>query len=222
MSSELEDPFKGGRERPIIVVGAGGHAKVIVDCLQLIGWNVIGCTDADPTPRACAGVPVLGSDEVLERLKLDGVTHAFCALGTNSLRERMGDLLQSLGFKLPAVVGPGAFVSPFAQIGSGAAILPGASVNVGTIVGQLAVINTNASVDHDCVIGRASHIGPGAALAGGVHVGDRTFVATGSSIIPDCQIGADSVIGAGSVVVRDLPANIVAYGNPCRVHRSVE
>jgi UDP-perosamine 4-acetyltransferase len=210
-----------GDDRPIVVIGAGGHAKVVIDCLRLSGWNVVGCTDADPTPRNCAGAPVIGSDDVLEALKPQGVSHAFCALGANRLRQRIGQQLIGLGFELPSVAGPGSWLSPSAVIGQGVAVLPGAIINVETVVGDLAIVNTNANVDHDCVLGRASHIGPGCALAGEVHVGDRTFVATGSVVIPRRRIGEDSVVGAGSVVVSDLPAGVIAYGNPARVKRQI-
>ena len=207
----------GGRE--IVVVGAGGHARVIVDCLLIAGWNVIGCTDSDATPRSCAGAPVIGTDDLLGKLRGDGIAHAFCALGDNRLRQRVGHQLIGLGFDLPMLIGPGAVVSPLAQLGAGAAILPGAVVNVDSIIGPLAIINTNASVDHDGIIGTAAHIGPGSALAGEVDVGERSFVATGSAVIPKCRIGADSIIGAGSVVICDIPANVVAFGNPARVRR---
>lgn len=221
MPNERQGRISQGNGRAIIVVGAGGHAKVLVDCLRYTGWNVIGCTDADPTPRNCAGAPVLGNDDILQRLRTDGVEHAFCALGPNGLRERVGEKLLSLGYFIPSVQGPGAYVSASVRVGFGAAILPGAIVNTDSVVGELAIINTKASVDHDGVIGRAAHIGPGAVLAGSVEIGARTFVATGSSIIPDRRIGPDTVIGAGSVVVRDLPGRVVAYGNPARVRRSL-
>jgi len=210
-----------GGGRAIVVIGAGGHAKVVIECLRFAGWNVIGCTDADPTPRQCAGAPVLGGDEMLADLRGQGVEHAFCALGANRVRERVGQMLLDQGFALPAVRGPGANLSPSASIGAGAILMPGATVNVETRIGALAIINSNASVDHDGVIGRAAHIGPGSALAGEVSVGDRSFIATGSSVIPRIRIGDDVVVGAGSVVIRDVPDCVVAFGNPARVHRSV-
>src|SRR5689334_16281949 len=94
--------------RQLVVVGAGGHAKVIVDCLRSCGWNVVACADADPTPRQCAGVPVVGGDERLADLRRDGVGHAFCALGDNALRERLGTQLLSMGFDIPSLVAPSA------------------------------------------------------------------------------------------------------------------
>jgi UDP-perosamine 4-acetyltransferase len=210
----MPDGCKGA----IVVVGAGGHAKVVIECLRAEGWQVIGCTDVDPTPRHCAGVPVIGTDEILRAIRQD-VSYAFCALGDNCLRERRGDDLIALGFEVPAVCGPGCHVSPSARLGRGVAVLPGAVINVESTMGDFAVINTNASIDHDGVIGRGAHIGPGAMLAGNVVVGDRSFVATGSSVIPRMRIGADTLIGAGSVVVSDIPGKVVAYGNPARVQR---
>ena len=208
-------------DKAVVVIGAGGHAKVVIDCLRHAGWNVIGCTDADPTPRSCAGVPVLGTDDMLESLRDQGVAHAFCALGANGLRERVGRKLHDLGFSLPSYQGPGAIVSSTVRIGAGVAIMPGAVVNIDTVIGDFAIINTNANVDHDGVIGRAVHIGPGAALAGEVTVGDRTFIATGSAVIPQRVIGSDTIVGAGSVVVRDLPSGVVAFGNPARIQRTL-
>ncbi|GAA4005794.1 acetyltransferase [Sphingomonas humi] len=205
----------------IVVIGAGGHAKVVIECLRHAGWNVIGCTDADPTPRSCAGVPVIGTDDALGRLRSEGVANAFCALGANRLRERVGGKLQDLGFALPSYQGPGAIVSSTVRIGAGVAIMPGAVINIDTVIGDFAIINTNANVDHDGVLGRAVHVGPGAALAGEVVVGDRSFIATGCAVIPQRRIGADTIVGAGSVVVRDLPSGVIAFGNPARVQREL-
>lgn len=208
-----------GAGRPIVVIGAGGHAKVVIECLRYAGWNIIGCTDVDPSPRNCAGVPVLGDDGVLGKLRSDGVAHAFCALGANGLRERIGRRLIGDGFDLPFVRGPGTNLSASARIGAGTILMPGATINVDTCVGALAIINTNASVDHDGMIGDAAHIGPGSALAGEVAVGARSFIATGSSVIPRISIGTDVVVGAGSTVIRDIADRAVAFGNPARVHR---
>ncbi len=210
---------EAGEGRSIIVVGAGGHAKVVIECLRFAGWDVIGCTDADATPRACAGAPVLGGDAILADLRRQGVGYAFCALGPNIIRERVGQKLIEAGFVLPVVRGPGANLSRSAIVGAGTILMPGATVNVETVLGPLVIVNTNASIDHDGVIGRAAHIGPGASLAGEVAVGDRSFVAAGCAVIPRIRIGIDVVVGAGSIVVRDIPDRVVAFGNPARVIR---
>lgn len=210
-----------GGERSIVVVGAGGHAKVIIESLRLAGWNVVGCTDSDATPRLCAGAPVIGNDDKLGELLGDGVSCAFCAIGDNALRERIGRRLLSLGFEMPAVLGPGTTVAPSVSVGAGVAILPGAVVNSEAVLRDFAIINSNANVDHDCLIGCAAHIGPGASLAGNVQVGDRTFLATGSAVIPGTEIGADTIVGAGSVVVRNLPPEVLAYGNPAKLRRPI-
>ena len=203
--------------RAVVVIGAGGHAKVVIECFRAAGWQVIGCTDPDPAARSCAGAPVIGPDEKLVELRAQGVRYAFCALGDNRLRERVGAQAVSAGFEIPSVRGPGALVSPSAKIGIGVAILPGAAINAETVVGDFAIINTKAGVDHDGVISRAAHIGPGARLAGEVHVGERSFLGTGCVVIPKIRIGSDTVVGAGSVVVRNLASGVVAYGNPAQV-----
>lgn len=205
-----------------MVVGAGGHAKVVIECLRFAGWTVIGCTDADPSPRSCAGAEVIGGDERLAGLRSEGVGHAFCALGGNALRDRIGERLAGMGFDLPAVVGPGSNLSPSASLGAGTIMMPGSSLNVESRIGPMVIVNTNASIDHDADIGRAAHVGPGAALAGEVSVGARSFVATGSAVVPRIRIGSDTIVGAGSVVVRDLPDRVVAFGNPARVIRTID
>lgn len=181
----------------------------------------MGCTDADPAPRQCLGVPVIGTDSVLSEVRASGVKHAFCALGDNFLRERVFRKLEALGFALPSVAGPGAIVSCTAIVGNGVAIFPGAVVNVDTFVSDFSILNSNSNVDHDGHIGIAAHIGPGASLAGNVSVGARSFVATGSAVIPGRVIGSDSIVGAGSVVVADVPDRVIAYGNPARTMRKI-
>ena len=203
--------------KSIVVVGAGGHAKVVIDCLRYAGWQVVGCTDSDRTGESCAGAPVIGTDDDLSDLRRSGVEAAFCALGSNGLREKLCGKLLQLGFDLPSVIGPGA---NSVWLGRGIAVLPEAVVNIDSVVEDFAIINTNSNVDHDCVVGLAAHIGPGAALAGCVHIGARSFVATGSSIIPERKVGEDCTIGAGSVVVRDIPSGCTAFGNPARVRKT--
>lgn len=204
-------------DRSIIVVGGGGHAKVAIEALRFSGWSVIGCTDADTTPRDVVGAALLGGDELLPGIRSSGVRFAFPALGGNALRERIGDNLLSLGFEIPSAFGPNANVSPSGRLGRGVAVFAGASINADTCVGDFAIINTGASVDHDGIIGRAAHVGPGCSLAGCVHLGARAFLGVGVSVIPGIRIGSDTMVGAGSVVVRHLPDRSTALGVPARV-----
>lgn len=210
-------PPAADADRAVVVIGAGGHAKVAIEALRHSGWTVVGCTDHDPTPRTLVGADVIGGDDRLPALRSSGIKFAFPALGSNSLRERIGDQLLAMGFELPTATGPHSAVSPSARIGAGVAIFGGAIINADAVIEDFAIINTNASVDHDCVIGRAAHVAPGCALAGCVRVGSRTFVGAGSSIIPGITIGADSMIGAGSTVVRDIPGGVTALGVPARI-----
>lgn len=207
--------------KSILVIGAGGHAKVVIDCLRFTGWEIVGCIAAEKGDTTCSGAAIIGTDDDLPSLRATGIAFAFCALGGNSLRDRVGQRLAELNFELPWVIGPGAHVSPSVTIGRGAAILPGAVINAETVIGEFAIINTNANIDHDGSVGRCAHIGPGSSLAGEVTVGDRSFIATGCAVIPQRTIGADTIVGAGSTVVRDLPDGVVAFGNPARIQRKV-
>ena len=110
-----------------------------------------------------------------------------------------------------------AYVSSSAIIGTGVQIMPMVSVCVKASIGHYTILNTSCSIDHECKIGNGVHIGPGAKLAGCIQVDDFTFIGTGSVILPRIHIGKNSIIGAGSVVTSNIPDNVIAYGNPCRV-----
>lgn len=202
---------------PVVVLGAGGHAKVVIELLRAGGHEVFGVLDADPTPRAVVGAQVIGDDSKLDELKAQGVARAFIAIGDNGLRLRLGRKAQKAGFELVNAISPAACVSPSARLGVGIAIMAGAVINAETDLGDLAIINTGAVVDHDGIIGEAAHIAPGCALAGDVTVGQRAFLGVGTSVIPGRRIGDDVVIGAGACVVHDIPAGTLAMGVPARV-----
>lgn len=204
--------------RPIVVIGAGGHAKVVIELLRATGWAVVACTDADTSARTVLGVPVVGDDTALPRLRAEGIGAAFVAIGANAVRERVGAKLAAMGFDRPAAISPLAALSPTARIGAGVAIMAGAAINADAAIGDFAIVNTRAGIDHDGEIGQAAHIGPGCALAGCVRVGARSFLGAGCTVIPQIGIGSDVIVGAGSVVVRDLADGVKAYGTPARVH----
>lgn len=204
----------------LVLLGAGPHAKVVIEILQAAGvYEIVGLLDPSAPGGEHFGLPVLGGDDRLPELAGEGVTHAFVAVGDNSLRRRLGDRARAAGLALAQAIHPAAAVSPTARLADGVAVMAGAVVNAEAAVGKFAIINTRAAIDHDCRIGEAAHIGPGCVLAGGVEVGEGAFLGVGASAIPGVRIGRWSMVGAGAAVVRDIPDGAVAMGVPARVAR---
>jgi UDP-perosamine 4-acetyltransferase len=206
-----------------VVVGGGGHAKVVLDVLHAEGWRVAGYTD----PQAAAGdqidgVSCLGTDAVLPELRASGVCRAIVALGDNELRDRVAGGVVALGFTLGNAVHPSAQISRSAVLGQGVAVMAGAVVNAGSVIGDNSVINTCASVDHDCRIGRSVHVAPGAHLAGYVTVEDLALIGVGSTIGRGrpLRLGERSVVGVGSVVIHDVAPGALVVGSPARPLRA--
>jgi UDP-perosamine 4-acetyltransferase len=205
---------------PVIVIGAGGHAKVLVDALLLSGVRILGLLDRDPAMagRDVLGVPVLGGEDKLS-LHAPGQTLLVNAVGSvdsMQARKTVYDRLCGQGYGFAPVVHPQAVVSKFAVIQPGAQILAGAVVGPGAVIGENAIINTRASVDHDCRIGAHVHVAPGATLSGGVVVGESSHVGTGASVIQGIRIGRGCLVAAGAVVVRDVPDGAKVWGTPAR------
>lgn len=202
---------------PVVVVGAGGHAKVCIELLQAMGETVLCCVGGSDSAPTCLGIPVLDGDHHLARLRAEGQSRAFVALGSNRLRARLGQHLLELGYELVNAVSPRAMVSPSATLGHGIAIMAGAIINADARIGDLAIINTGASVDHDGEIGAAAHLAPQCALAGNVNIGAGAFLGVGCKAIPGATVGADAIVGAGAVIVAAIPPGVTAVGVPARV-----
>jgi UDP-perosamine 4-acetyltransferase len=201
----------------IVVVGAGGHAKVCIELLQAMGQTVAFCIGADDASGSCLGVPVLPGDEHIARLRQDGFDRAFIAVGNNEARLRLGGQVTDLGFELVNAISPAALVSPSARLGSGVALMAGVVINAATTIDDLAIINTGATIDHDCYIGVAAHVAPQSGLAGNVTVGSCSFLGVGTKVIPGCHIGEGVIIGAGGVVISDVPDGVTVVGVPTRI-----
>ena len=200
----------------MVVIGAGGHAKIVVELARSCGFEVVGCLDADDTPRFVVGAPVIGKDDMASSLLLDGVRFTALGIGSNRVRERIGIELEALGFSLPALISPNAVVSPSAEVERGAVVMPGAVLNAECRIGPFGIVNTSASVDHDCRLGSAVHVAPGSHLAGSVVIGDRAMIGVGSVVAPKVSIGADATLGAGATAIHDIPPNTIAVGTPAR------
>jgi len=202
-------------QRGVVVIGAGGHAKVCIELLRSMGTPIGYCV-AESGSKDCLGVPVLEGDAELQSLRRAGYRLAFPAVGSNAVRLRLSTAAIDLGFELVNAVSSAAVVSPTAKIGAGIAVMAGAVINADTVIGDMAIINTGATVDHDCHIGVAAHIAPQCGLAGNVKVGDRSFLGIGCQIIPGVVIGADVTVGAGSVVIADIPSGQRVAGVPAK------
>ncbi len=203
------------------MVGAGGHAKSVLDiALQNSEYEIVGCLDVKP--GTLLGVPILGTDELLPQLINSGVRYIFIALGNNLLRKKLFDYSSQLGYHAATIIHKSATISPNAIVGAGTCVMAGATINAGSTVGTNCIVNTNASIDHDCQIGNHAHLAPGVTLSGYVTCGEGVHIGTGSCIIDRITIGEGCYIGAGSVVVKNQPGNALVFGNPARLIRNME
>lgn len=211
--------------RKVILLGGGGHAKCVIEAMQLSG-KYSPCCVLDIKERVgekVLEVAITGPDSDLPAYYGRGIKLCFVALGSTGNPERriaLWDQAEKAGFDFPAIIHPSAAVSAHSVLGRGVYIGPGAIVNAGAVISDGCIINSGAIVEHDCNIGEFAHIAPGAVLSGGVTVGNRTHIGTGSSVLHGVNIGADSIIGAGAVVVKDIPARAVCVGNPAKKIKS--
>jgi UDP-N-acetylbacillosamine N-acetyltransferase len=209
----------------IIVWGAGGHAMVVADILNVAGGHeIVGFVD-DSDPRrhgqAFSGATVVGGREQLPRLRAQGVSHVIFGFGDNSARLRLGALVKEQGFALATAIHPSSVVARGVTVGAGSVIAAGAILNPGVRVGENVIVNTAASVDHECIIEDGVHVSPGAHLGGACHVGRGAWIAIGATVVPRIRIGESSIVGAGAVVLDDVPPGVIVYGVPARVQRKV-
>lgn len=183
----------------VILIGGGGHAKVIIDCVRAAGSQVAGILDDGLAPGTMIlDVPVLGKVEDHQR---HGDRPFLIAIGNNAVRRAIAE---KLDVKWHTAIHPSAVVSPYARIGAGTVIMPGAVINSGASVGDHCIINSGAIVEHDNRLGNFVHISPGAALGGTVTVGEGTHVGIGVSVKNNISICGGCIIGAGAAVVKDI------------------
>ncbi len=200
------------RERAV-VLGAGGHAKVVVATLQACGFDVAAVFDDDPsrTGASVLGIRIAGGTE--RAGEIDGAL-AVIAVGNNAARGELARRHPSLRWLTAAH--PRAFVHPSVRLGPGTVVFAGAVIQPDTTIGAHVIVNTGARIDHDCVVGDLVHVAPGVSIAGGVSVGEGTLVGIGSCVIPGVSIGPWTTIGAGAAVVGDTPGRRTLVGVPAR------
>lgn len=195
----------------VILIGGGGHAKVIIDCVRASGGDVAGILDDGmEVGSQVLGVPVLGKIRDYATFS----EHRFLvAIGNNAVRRRIAE---ELAVEWATVIHPSAVVSSGASIGAGTVVMPCAVINTGARVGAHCIINTHAVVEHDNCLGDYVHISPNAALGGTVSVGQETHVGLGAAVKNNICICGNCIIGAGAVVVRDITEPGTYVGVPAR------
>jgi sugar O-acyltransferase (sialic acid O-acetyltransferase NeuD family) len=208
-------------KKKILLIGAGGHGKVVLDVLlSQEEYIVAGVIDVKKlVGTKVFGGEVIGTDADLPRFFKSGIKHCFIGVGSigdPSLRVKLYETAKKAGFSFPNVISSRATVSLHATMGEGNYVAPGAIINVGARIGNDCIINSGAIVEHDCVIGDFVHLSPGAVLSGGVTVGDQSHIGTGAAVVQYLKIGKGVMVGAGSVVTKDIRDGVKAFGNPCR------
>jgi UDP-perosamine 4-acetyltransferase len=204
----------------VILIGAGGHGRVVLDILRAGGvHNPIGFLDADPelAGQSINGVPVLGQINLLPKLKTQKIRGAIISIGDNHARRSYAQKLAAQGFELLNAVHPASHVSGTAKLGRNVVVAAGAVICTDARLGDSVIVNTAAVIDHECEIGQAAHICPAAALAGRVRVGEECFIGLGCRIIQCIRIGDRATVGAGAVVIEDVCEDATAVGVPARV-----
>lgn len=197
----------------LLVIGAGGHAKVVIDAARLAGYEIAGVIGTPEGAAELLGAPVTSAISAVEA---DGF---IVAVGDNSERARRYAECLDAGLVPTSVLHPSAIIAEDAEIGPGVFAAATVTVNPGVHIGANAILNTGCTIDHDCAIGAHAHIGPGANLCGSVTVGEGALLGVGACAVPRASVGAWAVVGAGAAVTGTIPERAVAVGVPARVTR---
>ena len=199
----------------LIIIGAGGHGKVIADIAQKIDkYTSISFLDDSDAPF-CVGYPVIGKSNDFE--KYIGEADFFVAIGNNKVRKSFIDKIVGFGGELPSLIHPSAVIGADVSIDVGTAVMAGAVINPCTKIGKGVIVNTCSSVDHDCIIGDYSHLAVGVHVAGTVTVGNGCFLGAGTIIKNNVNICKDCVLGAGAVVIEDIEETGTYVGVPAKM-----
>ncbi|HYR89086.1 MAG TPA: acetyltransferase [Terriglobia bacterium] len=210
-------------DRLCVVLGAGGHARVVIEAIQSTGVATPhAILDIDPAlhGKTIYGVPILGADDLLPELIATGVEYFVVGLGgvaDNKPRAGLFDRAVAAGLKPLCVVHDArAYVSPNCSIGPGSVVFPGAIVNAGTVLGSNVIVNSGALIEHDCVVGDHVHVSSASTLCGTVRVGKLAHIGAGAVVRQSVTIGEGAVVGAGAVVTHDVESWRTVMGVPAR------
>lgn len=201
--------------KPVVVLGAGGHASVLIDILMQLNIDILGIVSKE---KPCEngiyrGIPWYKNDE--DVLLFDKSTvllvNGIGSMPGNAVRYKVHSKFKQLGYSFCSVISPKAIVSSFIRLEEGIQIMPGCIVNTNVAVGEGTILNSGAIIEHDCIIGKHNHIAPGVVLSGSVITQDFVHIGTGAQVIQGIRIGERTLVGAGATVTKDLDSNKTLY-----------
>lgn len=201
----------------LVVLGGGGHGRVVADAARGLGCYdaIVFLDDAPDRAKAEADFPVIGHCQDLDGVLRPGDT-CIVAIGDNDERRALLDRIDELGAPLATIVDRSASISAACRLGAGSVVLPQAAVNIGSVLERGCIVNTGATVDHDCRLGECVHVAPGSHLGGDVSVGAMSWIGIGASVRHGIEIGSGVMVGAGAAVVSPVPDGCTVVGVPAR------
>ncbi len=202
----------------LVIIGAGGHGKVAAECAESMGIfdNIVFLDGVFEQVKQVGPWHIVGQPEAFSSLQNDN-THFFVAIGDNKVRQLWLSRLRDSKASIATLIHASATMSEYSSIGEGGILCAHSVVNPFSCLGLGAILNTGATLDHDCEVADYVHIAPGCNIAGGVKIGDLSFIGIGSSVLQSVNIGKKCVLGAGSVVVSDIKENTLGYGVPAKI-----
>lgn len=204
--------------KKLAIIGAGGHAKVVLDAALLMKqWEEIVFLDDYHNGRSeFMGFRLAGGSELLGRVLQPSEYDVALGIGSNNARAQCFETAEKAGFTMPCIVHPSAVVSRFTDLGQATVVFANSVINAGAKIGKGVIINTSSTVDHDCILDDFVHISPGVHLAGNTHVGAYSWMGIGSVTRQGAKIGSASMVGAGAAVIQDIASGVIAVGIPAK------
>lgn len=207
--------------KKILIIGAGGHAKVLIDALLVSGHKIEGILDQDKKlhGKSVLGIKVLGGDELLEKKYPKDQTILVNGVGSISdteVRQKIFSNFKKKGFEFMTVIHPSSVIAKSAKLGEGVQVLALSFIGADSTIGANVIVNTKVSIDHDCDIAAHVHLAPGVTLSGLVEIGEAAHIGTGASVIQAVTIGKHSLVAAGAVVVSDVANKKQVAGVPAK------
>ena len=203
----------------LMILGAGGHGKVVAEIAELMGrWDEIVFLDDNQKLSEVNGYKVIGTLNDYMAYK-DRYQYAFVAIGNNKSRVELIDNMIRKGLVVPTLIHPFTAISANCKIQEGTVVMAGAVINTNTIIGKGCIVNTCSSIDHDCVFEDGVHISPGVHIGGTTNIGKATWVCVGASVANNVAIGKNAVVAAGAVVTKNIPDNVMVAGVPAVIKK---